>query len=207
MRQPHDRRVVRPVLGAVVAVAVFGLTGCASPLWVALGAAGSAAAVVEAQQGAKNLDDTLHDTAILASVNHYLFQGDHVLFGNVSVTVEKGRVFLTGSVELPSDRIEATRLAWQAEHVREVVNEVQVRDTSAFVDTMRDSLINTRLRSRILVDSGINWMNVSADTVNGVVYLFGIVRSEEERERVVNHAREIEYVVDVVDHISLASDQ
>ena len=125
------------------------------------------------------------------------------LFVDVSVEVHEGRVLLTGAVEKPADRIEAVKIAWQADGVSEVINEIQARDDSDLLDAARDRWITTKLGTLITFDKQIKGVNYSIETVNGKVYLIGIAQSQAELTRVVNHARSIEYVRRVITHVRL----
>ncbi len=204
MRLPCHIVLACSLLIAVAASA--GLTACAPATILAVGASSVAVAATN-ENSPKTIGTTVDDIKIDAAVNRRLFETNLDLFSALTVTVEKGRVFLTGSVQTPEHRIEATRQAWQVENVREVVNEIQVRDTSSLVDRAKDIVISTRLRAGLLLDKDVNSVGFSVDTINGVIYLFGIARDAEERERVNNHARNLQYVVDVVNHIVLADGQ
>ena len=183
----------------VIGLAMLGLAAC-SPAGIAVGAGAS---VLTATQTDKGIRSAATDLRIRTEINHYLFQKDIDLFGAVGLAVERGRVLLTGAVQNPENRIEATRLAWQADGVREVINEIQVRDTASLTDRARDIVINKRLQGTLLLDKDVKSINYSTDTVNGTVYLFGLARGQRELDRVINHARNIEYVAKVVSYVSL----
>ena len=190
---------------AALAALTASLAGC-GPLLLAVGA-GSAAAFTSKGTSEKGLKGSISDLQIRTDINHRLFTHNVELFRKTGVTVEKARVFLTGSVENPEGRLAATRLAWQARGVREVVNELQINDTSSLVDKARDAIISTELSGLLLLDREIRSINFSLETINGVVYLFGIARTEQERDRVSNHARNIEYVKNVVNHVTLTDEE
>jgi osmotically-inducible protein OsmY len=183
----------------VIGLAMLGLAAC-SPTGIAIGAGAS---VVTAAQTDKGIRSAAKDLGIRTEINHYLFQRDIDLFGTVGLSVERGRVLLTGAVQKPENRIEATRLAWQADGVREVINEIQVRDTTSLADRARDIVINKLLQGTLLLDKDVKSINYSTDTVNGIVYLFGLARGQSEIDRVINHARNIAYVAKVVSYVSL----
>ncbi|MFX5821173.1 BON domain-containing protein, partial [Acinetobacter baumannii] len=81
--------------------------------------------------------------------------------------VDQGRVLLTGRAADPQMRLDAVRLAWQAQGVKEVINEIQIDNGSSIVDTARDTWISTQIRSRITFDADIHSQNYSIDTVDG----------------------------------------
>ncbi|WP_420402971.1 BON domain-containing protein [Nisaea sp.] len=177
----------------------FAVGGC-TPVGVAIGAGATAATASQSERG---LEGTAMDIAIKTEINHYLFQNNVDLFSAVGLSVEDGRVLLTGSVSKPEDRIEAARLAWQASSVREVINEIQVVDQSDIVDKARDTWIETQLETKLLFDGGISSINYDVDTVNGTVYLFGIAQNNAELQRVINHARNLDYVRNVVSYVRI----
>ena len=180
-------------------LAPLGLGAC-TPVGVAIGAGATAATASQSERG---LEGTAKDIALKTEINHYLFQSNVDLFSAVGLSVDDGRVLLTGSVEKPDDRIEAARLAWKADGVREVINEIQVVDKSDILDKARDSWIETQLEAQLLFDGSIQSINYDIDTVNGTVYIFGIAQDNAEQQRVVNHARNIKYVRNVVSYVRI----
>jgi osmotically-inducible protein OsmY len=194
-------------LKSKISMALFGIAGLGLLGVAACGptglVVGAGASVATASQTNKGIQAAATDLRIRTEINHYLFQKDVDLFGAVALSVENRRVLLTGSVEKPDNRIEATRLAWKAEGVREVINEIQVRDSASLTDRAHDILVNKRLQGTLLLDNEVKSINYSTDTVNGVVYLFGVARSQSELDRVINHARNIEYVSNVISYVSL----
>ena len=170
---------------------------------VAVGA-GAAVGVTAAQE--RGFKGALADTEIRLEINHLWFQESASLYGKVNLQVQEGRVLLTGNVPDPEARLSAVRLAWQAEGVSEVINEIEVRDTSALLDAARDEWISAELKARILVDRAIVSINYSIETVNQVVYLIGVAQSRAERDRVIAHAKDIAYVRRVIDYVRLKDD-
>lgn len=175
------------------------LGGC-TPVGMAVGAGATAGTASQSERGLKG---TAEDLAVIAEINHYLFQTDVDLFSAVGLSVEDGRVLLTGSVRKPEDRIEAARLAWRADGVREVINEIQVTDNSDIVDKARDTWIETQLKTKLLFDSEISSINYDVDTVNGTVYIFGRAQDAAEQQRVIDHARNLDYVRNVVSYVRI----
>ena len=128
---------------------------------------------------------------------------DEKLFRKVGVTVEEGRVLLTGQVESLDHRLRAVRQAWQADGVREVINEIEVNDESTVEDFARDIWISTQLKSKLLLDKAVRSIDYSVETVNYQVYLMGIAQSQAELNRVIGHAKNIDYVRRVVSYVRL----
>lgn len=190
-------RALPLILSILLVPALLG--GC-TPVGVAVGAGATAATASQTERGLKG---TAEDVTVQTEINHYLFQKNVDLFSSVSVSVEAGRVLLTGSVPKADDRIEAARLAWKADGVQEVINEIQVVDKSDIVDKARDSWIETKLDAKLLFDSEISSINYDIDVVNGTVYIFGIAQSNAEQQRVIDYARNIKYVRNVVSYVRI----
>jgi osmotically-inducible protein OsmY len=166
-------------------------------------AIGAGASLVTATQTEKGLKNSADDLRIKAEINHYLFQRDHRLFGSVKVSVENGRVLITGSVKEPKERIEITKLSWKVSRVREVINETQVTNGSNIADQAKDLLINKALQAQLLIDQGVKFINYSVDTVNGTVYVFGVARDQVELNKVISHARNTNYVENVISYVTI----
>ncbi|MBV38871.1 MAG: phospholipid-binding domain-containing protein [Rhodospirillaceae bacterium] len=188
------------VLTVLAAGAATGLGGCAS---VVIGA-GATTGIAVAQERA--IGQAVNDATITVEINHQLFQKSEILFRDVDVEVVEGRVLLTGNVKNPEDRVEVARLTWQAKGVREVLNELKINDQSSLRDYAKDVWITTQLKVKLLGDTDISAINYSVDTLNGVVYLFGIAQSQVELDRATGHARNIKGVTKVVSHVILKTD-
>ena len=190
------------LLPPLIIITVSILLSSCSPVGLAVGAGAS---LMTASQTEKGLKVSAKDLRIKTEINHNLFQKDHELFGAVKVSVDNGKVLITGSVRNPQDRIEISKLSWKVINVREVINEVQVTNKASFTNRARDLFINKSLQTQLLLDQSINFINFSVDTVNGVVYIFGIARDQEEINRIIKHARNINYVENIINYMSLSN--
>jgi osmotically-inducible protein OsmY len=193
----------RRKLPGLVLLAVIALSLPACTSGPVVGGAATAGVAVAQERSAGNAVD---DGVITFVINERLLNFHVDLFQAVGVEVYEGRVLLTGSVPEPDDRIEAVRIAWLADGVTEVLNEIQVTDRGGLVDYARDTWVTTQLRSKLLLDKDVRAINFNVETVNGVVYLIGIAQDQAELERVTNHARTITNVVKVVSHARLKDD-
>ncbi|WP_246499741.1 BON domain-containing protein [Azospirillum soli] len=180
----------------MVAVTAFA-SGCAP---VVIGGAATAGVAASEHRGLKGF---ANDTQIQAEINHLWFQHSMDLHRRMGLTVNDGRVLLTGRATDPQMRLDAVRLAWQAKGVQEVINEIQVDNESGLMDSARDTWISTQLRTRLTFDSRIHSQNYNIDTVNGVVYLMGLGVSQDEVDRAVDHARSLPNVQRVVNYVRL----
>lgn len=184
---------------ALLLAAAFGLGACA-PTVIGAGATAGVAAAEE-----RGIEGAIDDVKIRAEINHYWFQHDIEMYRQVALTISEGRVLLTGIVPKPEARVDAVRLAWQAAGVKEVINEVQVGDSS-MIESGRDVVISQKLKGRLMFDKEIRNINYTVEVVDGVVYLMGIAQNDGELERVIAHARDISGVKRVVNHVRLRND-
>jgi len=168
-------------------------------------AAATEGAVVVAQE--RTVGRAVDDTSILAQIKHFYLQKDvNDLFPNVEVKVVEGVVLLTGNVDKIDTQIEAVRLAWQADGVREVINEIQISDKSGLMNYAQDVWISTQVRTRLLLSKDIKSINYSVITVNQTVYLMGIAQDSSEMDRAMRVASTTSYVKQVVNHVRLKDD-
>lgn len=183
---------------AVIAGGVFALhalSGCV-PAVVAGAGAGATVAVQERSAG-----QAVDDYAIWTKIRHlYLQSGRDGLGAGVNVEVVEGRVHLTGKVPTPQARLDAAKLAWDANGVRTVTNDIEVDDTSSLGDYAKDKWIFTQMKARLLAEKGVRSVNYSVEVVNAVVYIMGVAQNGEELDRVVRVARSIPGVKNVVIH-------
>ncbi len=176
------------------------LAGCTG---VAVGTGATGATMAAQERGLKG---GIADAGIRLDINGLWFRHDEEMHRKVTLSISEGRVLLTGRVNSEQMMFDAVRLAWKAHGVREVINEVQVNDQGGIGDFFRDNWISARLKTKLAFDDRVSSINYSIDTVSGVVYLFGIARDREELRRVTNHAKDLDYVRKVVNHVWLRTD-
>ncbi|MBO6677520.1 BON domain-containing protein [Parvibaculum sp.] len=186
------------IAGLAVATALM-LGGCV-PL--VLGAGGAAAVGASQDRG---LEQAVDDNEIAFEINRKLLAKNPDLYSGVSTQVRKGRVLLTGSVPKPEDRVTVTRLVWTIGGVREVINELKVGEKGGFSQSVSDTTISTKLRTRLTADGDITGRNYSIETVQGTIYLMGTARDKAELDRVIAHARDISGVRNVVSYVEVKS--
>jgi osmotically-inducible protein OsmY len=175
-----------------------------SPAGFATGAAATTG-VAAAKEG--GIRGTLTDVQIQAAINDLWFQYDVETFAKLDMTVNQGRVLITGVVQNPEDRVEAVRLAWQPIGVKQVINEIQLADSPGVTDYARDAWIATRLRTALTFDGNIQSINYTIDVVKGVVYLMGVSQGQAELDRVIEKARTVPDVRRVVSYVKLPGEE
>lgn len=185
---------------AALAIAAFlglSLQGCVSAV---VGGAATAGTAAMEERGISGAAD---DTALRLRINALLSSKDERLWRKVGLQVYMGRVLMTGTVEKAEMRAEAVKLAWQAEGVKEVINELQLAESGGATGFARDTWISTQLKSALLFDKQVASINYSVETVRGVVYLIGLAQDQRELDRVMNHARGLNYVRKVVNYVKI----
>jgi len=190
--------------GLAFAVLACSLTAACDPITGAVVGTGASVGVSAAED--RGVEGAVDDTKIRVQINDLWFRQDNVMFRDVGLTVNEGRVMLTGTVDKPEMRVNAVRLAWQAAGVREVIDEIEVNDKTGISDYANDVWIGNNLRTRLMFDDKVKNINYTVDAVNGSIYLMGVAQSQDELDRVVAHARDISGVKRVVNHVVLKSD-
>jgi osmotically-inducible protein OsmY len=162
---------------------------------------GGAAATGVAAYQERGLDGVARDLKIQAAVVDLWFKHDHTLGAKLGIEVYESRVLLTGAIADEQVRADAVRLAWKAAGVKEVINEIQLSEAGGVANLARDSWITSQLKSKMTFDKDVLAINYSIETVNGIVYLIGIGQDQAELDRVIAHARTIDYVRKIVSHV------
>lgn len=187
----------------VLSFSALALSAACTPLGLATGAAAGVGTAASKEGG---IGRAISDTTIKARINEAWFNYNLETFSKLSTTVNQGRVLLTGVVQNPEARVEAVRLVWQVDGVKQVINEIRVADSEGVPGFVRDNWITTRLRTAITFESNVQSLNYSIDTVQGVVYLMGVAMNEAELNRVIQIARTIPNVKQVVSYVKMVGE-
>jgi osmotically-inducible protein OsmY len=198
--QARSRRCSLVLAGLLLATAPS-LSGC---LVAAAGAGGAAGGYTIFGQE-RSADQQVRDSAISAVVTQSWGNYNQEVAHDLTATVYNGRVLITGRVPKPEWRQEAVKLAWKADGVKEVYDEIEVGPDTHFADEARDTVISTRLRNDLLFDSNVRSINYTIRTENDVVYIIGTARSQQELNRVTDYARNIANVRRVVSYVRIRS--
>ncbi len=171
-----------------------GLAGCAGAV------VGGGAVVGTAAFQERGVRGVARDVATATRIRTTLINAGEKYILGVGVEVYEGRALLTGVMANEVDRAEAVRLVWKTEGVKDVLNEIQIGSTSVR-DLAKDSWVTAQLKTKVTFDREILAINYSMETVNGIVYLIGIAQNKQELERVIAHARGINYVRNIISHV------
>ena len=148
------------------------------------------------------IDDTLMQKNLVAK----LVLTEKKYFLSIQVEILDGRIFLTGKVDKPEEKIKITKMAWEIKGVRSVKNAIEIRGQSNFKSTRKDILITTQLRTALLFNKLVKSGNYTLETINRTIYIFGIAMDDNEKKEVIDEANQIYDVEKVIPTIYLVSE-
>ncbi len=178
------------------------LAGCSA--WDMTLSGGATVATAASEE--RGLGQAVNDNGIMLGIENAMLQEDAGLMTKVDVNVHEGRVLLAGQVDKPEDRVTAVKLAWQQANVVEVIDEIKVANSESVGEYLHDAWLAQTLRNDLLVDSQVRSINYNVDCVAGTIYLMGVAQNQAELQRVIDHARDISYVRNVVSFVRLKDD-
>ncbi len=145
------------------------------------------------------IDDSLMQKNLSARI---LIENKNYLL-NVKSKVLDGRIFLTGKVDQPEEKLKLTKIAWETEGVRSVRNDIKIKEEFNLKQSAKDLLITSQLRTALILNKEIKAINYQIDTYKKKIYIYGIALTDEEKNLVVTEAKEILDVEDVIASILL----
>ena len=125
---------------------------------------------------------------------------------SINTKVLDGRIFLTGKIDNPEEKLQITKLAWETKGVRSVKNDIKIKEEFNFKQSAKDLLITSQLRTAIIFNKKIKATNYQIDTYKKKIYVYGIALNSDERKEVINEAKEILDIEDVIASIILVED-
>lgn len=155
----------------------------------------------------RSVNETMSDVKLSAALRADLIKNSfRDIYTKINVEVIDGRVLYTGKVDTEEQILQAVEIAWKQKGVKEVVNELKVDSKSSKFDIVqytRDTMITSQIKSKLFVTRSVKFVNYTIVTLDDVVYLFGIARSQEELETVAEIAAKIKGVARVVSHVKM----
>ena len=148
----------------------------------------------------------IDDTIMQKNLSARLALKEKKYFLSVQSEVIDGRIFLSGKVDKPEEKIKITKMAWETKGVRSVKNAITIKGQSNFKSTAKDILITSQLRTALIFNKKTKARNYTLETVDKKIYIFGIAMDEEEKIEVINEANKIYDVEEVIPSIYLASE-
>jgi osmotically-inducible protein OsmY len=148
------------------------------------------------------IDDSVMQKNLLAR----LIMRDKSYLLSLNTKVLDGRIFLTGKIESPEEKLYITKLEWETLGVRSVRNDIKIKEVFNFGQSAKDLLITSQLRTAIIFNKKIKATNYQIDTYKKKIFIYGIALTSEERREIINEAKEILDVEDVIASIVLVKD-
>mgnify|MGYP001238684758 CR=1 FL=1 len=148
----------------------------------------------------------IDDTIMQKNLNARLALAEKKYFLTVQSEVIDGRIFLSGKVDRPEEKIKITKMAWETKGVRSVKNAISIKGQSNFKSTAKDILITSQLRAALILNKKTKSRNYTLETIDRNIYIFGIAMNDEEKKEVIKEANEIYDVKKIIPSIYLTSE-
>ncbi len=148
------------------------------------------------------IDDSIMDKSLDAK----LLSIDKSYILNVKTKILDGRIFITGKVDTVEEKLNITKMAWEIKGARSVKNDLKIKDDFNFKQSAKDILITSQLKSALIFNKKTKAVNYNIDTYKKKIYIYGIAESEEEKDEVINEAKQILDVEDVIASILMVDD-
>ena len=178
------------------------LSGCAA----GVGSSGLFGTGVSVALDPRTVGTQIDDSIMQKSIAAKILAKDKKYFLVVKTKVLDGRIFITGKVDTPEEKLQITKMAWETRGARSVRNDIKIKEEFNFKQSAKDLLITSQLRTAIIVNKNIKATNYQIDTYKKKIYIYGIALTTEEKDLVISEAKEILDVEDVVASILLVED-
>ena len=179
----------------------FILTGCGG-----VGTKGLFGTGVSVALDPRTVGTQIDDSIMQKSITAKILAKDKKYLLAVKTKVLDGRIFVTGKVDSPEEKLMITKLAWETKGARSVRNDIKIIEEFIFKQSAKDVLITSQLRTALIVNKNIKATNYQIDTYKKKIYIYGIALTSEEKDLVISEAKEILDVEDVIASIILVED-
>ncbi len=179
----------------------FILTGC-----VGVGSKGLFGTGVSVALDPRTVGTQIDDSIMQKTISAKILAKDKKYLISVKTKVLDGRIFITGKVDSPEEKLLITKLAWETKGARSVRNDIKIKEEFNFARSAKDLLITSQLRTALILNKNIKSANYNIDTYKKKIFIYGIAITSDERKEVMNEAEQILDVEDVVSSILLAED-
>jgi len=168
-------------------------------------ASGGATTMVIAE-GDRSLGTVIDDTTIKINIAQKFLNSENNLFLSIETKVIEGRVLLTGIVDNQESRINAIKRVWEVNGVKEVINEIQIGDKTTLKEYANDLWINTQIKALAAKNIGLRVLSYNFETIRGRVYIAGITSRPEQLDIVIQSARKVKGVKEIVNYVLIKED-
>ena len=148
------------------------------------------------------IDDSIMQKNLIAR----LTLTDKKYLVKISVKVLDGRIFLGGKVDEPEEKLKITKIAWETKGARSVKNNIAIKQKFSFKNVVVDVLITSQLRTALILNKNIKAANFNIDTINQKTYVFGIAHNENEKKEIIQEAKQIVDLKELVTSVLMVSD-
>ena len=177
------------------------MTGC-----VGVGSKGLFGTGVSVALDPRTVGTQIDDSIMQKTISAKILAKDKKYLISVKTKVLDGRIFITGKVDNPEEKLLITKLAWETKGARSVRNDIKIKEEFNFKQSAKDVLITSQLRTALILNKNIKATNYQIDTYKKKIYVYGIALTSEEKDLVISEAREILDVEDVIASIVLVED-
>ena len=185
----------------ITAILIVSLNSC-----VGVGSRGVFGTGVSVAFDPRTVGTQIDDSIMQKNLMSKLVLRDKSYLLSVKTKVLDGRIFITGKVDDPEEKLQITKLAWETNGVRSVRNDVKIKEEFNFKQSAKDLLITSQLRAAIVVNKNIKSSNYNIDTYKKKIFIYGIAQNKDERDLVLKEAKQILDVKNVVASILLVED-
>ena len=179
----------------------FIITGC-----VGVGSKGLFGTGVSVALDPRTVGTQIDDSIMQKTISAKILAKDKKYLISVKTKVLDGKIFITGKVDNPEEKLLITKLAWETKGARSVRNDIKIKEEFNFKQSAKDVLITSQLRTALILNKNIKATNYQIDTYKKKIYVYGIALTSEEKDLVISEAKEILDVEDVIASIILVED-
>ena len=154
----------------------------------------------------RTLGTQIDDSIMQKNLQARLALTEKAYLVKLSVKVLDGRIFLRGTVDEPEEKLKITKMAWETKGARSVKNNIAIKQKFSFKNTAKDILISAQLRTSLIINKKVKAANFNIDTINQKTYVFGIAHTEDEKKEIIQEAKQIVDLKELVTSILMVSD-
>ena len=154
----------------------------------------------------RTLGTQIDDSIMQKNLQARLALTEKKYFVKISVKVLDGRIFLGGKVDEPEEKLKITKMAWETKGARSVKNNIVIKQKFSFKNTFKDVLGTSQLKTALILNKNVKAANFNIDTINQKTYVFGIAHSENEKKEILQEAKQIVDLKEIVTSILMVSD-
>jgi len=154
----------------------------------------------------RTLGTQIDDSIMQKNLHARLILTEKKYLVKLSVKVLDGRIFLSGKVDEPEEKLKITKIAWETKGARSVKNNIAIKQKFSFFNVAKDVLITSQLRTALIINKNVKAANFNIDTINQKTYVFGIAHTEDEKKEIIQEAKQIVDLKELVTSILMVSD-